>query len=123
MTTTETDPAAQRVRKSARVKWMDSLYDLWVFFGENPEMIDGTTVRVTRWVHDDHGMARGKVAEFSLLTGSCTVAEMSVGSSYVEVHSDRFAPHQLSVYARKAEAGHKVQDAVPEKWEWDALQS
>jgi hypothetical protein len=105
-----------------RTEWMEALHDIYVFFAEHPEMIDGTGIVVSRWVHDDNnGTARERVGRFSALTGPNRVSEVSPGSTYAQVMSDRFFPFHLHLYAEKVAVGHKVRDAVPEEWEWDAL--
>jgi hypothetical protein len=119
--TTATDADTELAAK--RAEWLDALGSLVGFFGAHPEMIDGTIVRVTRWVHDDHGTAREEVIRFVELTGPCTVIEMSAGSSYVEVRSDTFAPHVVTVCAEKAAAGHRVECARPEVWQYDAVEA
>lgn len=108
--------------EAKRTEWMEALHSLYVFFAEHPELIDGTGIVVSRWVHDDNnGTARERVIRFSELTGPNRVSGMSPGSTYAQVMSDMFFPFHLHLYAEKVAVGHKVRDAVPERWQWDAL--
>jgi len=115
--TTATDAATEVAAK--RAEWLTSFYRLGEFFTEHPEQIDGTNINVSRWIHND--LARDEVTQFSELTGPNTVSEMGDSSSYVQINSADYLPHSLYLYAKKTTVGHKVRDAVPEEWEWDAL--
>jgi hypothetical protein len=97
--------------------------ELHEFFSDNPEMIDGVVLNAASWAHGSTEKQRGEVARLAARLGNCTVHDSGSSSMYARVVSDAFAPHAITLYAEKVAVGHKVQDAIPEKWEWDALQS
>lgn len=106
---------------AARATWLEKLHDLWEFFNENPSMIDGMDISVIGWTAGSKAEQREQVVHFSDLLGPCTV-DGETGHLFAHVASNTFSPHSTSLFAAKTVIGHKVQDAIPEKWEWDALQ-
>ena len=120
-TAIDTDAAlAEADLADDRAEWLTALHDIFEFFSENPSMIDGMTVTVTGWPEHRKETVREQVVRFSDLVGPCTV-DAGSDRSYARVMSAMFAPHYLSLYASREAVGHKVRDAVPEEWEWDAL--
>jgi hypothetical protein len=113
-TATDTDP------ETKHTEFLTAFHDLYVFFAEHPEEIDGMVVRVEGYRGGSKDTQREQVIRFSDLVGPCTV-DTKDEYTFAQVKSTAFAPHHLSVSVLKESVGHKVRDAVPEEWDWDAL--